>query len=742
MRITLILLLILYAVKAHSAEDYVLFIDMNNSSLEVKAAREAAEKSGRKLLVIPELPEKDRKTLVRLAEQTNAAKKQYQKACAGPKVDKAACEEKSKLYEEASNKKSKFADQFKLTSERLDQFLAANKDKSFSSVVISGHDGTGSFSGEFGQLSDTYVAEALGKYPSLRDSIRALHLWGCYTTSPGSLLLNWKKNFPHTSLITGYEGRAPLGDKPAGWHYLKGVLAQEPQLVRAGDSAKLQKLLKKIPGAIQTNSGLYACGEYATLKDHYNIADLQHRCEDIKPQLAEKGPEFDCYLKANEEKCANPPEDVGRGPVRQFYEILHKSSACGEITNDDIFRTYSRDSAIRLVFAREVQKNFGAIYAGKLGEIDEMLVKLGAPERLRFKDIAQLSRREMLQRGDELLAFLRKMKSDPFQDPAKFQVTERDAEIASLFSFQQHLTRVMTQLSAGCVPFSWTEPDQKEKSECVQENLIGLAGVKTQLDPENNLRTNTLSQMSYDLENQVEELEKAAGRKPDAATQAKIAAYEAQMEKLRFYSRFEADKMPPEYLKRIAVRENYAKIMQGLAEQGVLQPKSDFAAVKAVLEINRPEVEAAIKSIKADIKRYEDELKATGIAESDRNYYESRIKDQNSRLRNQEAALEITAALLSDDKWDSTIGKAQHVSELKDGIGQRLRNEDIESKKSTIDSYKKYLGEPGLLNAEDRQNYEKELKAAEEELRKIEGETAAQVRQRGDDYLTKIRSKY
>ena len=359
MRIALILLLILYAVKAHSADSFVLFVDMKNSTQEVKAAREAAEKSGRKLVVVPDLPAKDRKQLIRLTEQVREAKKQFKKACSGDKVDKAVCDEKSKIYDDLDDKKTQLADGFKLTREKLAAFLAANKEKEFSSVVISGHDGTGSFSGEFGRLSDQAIAEELGKYPAQRDSIRALHLWGCYTTSPGSLLLNWKKHFPNTSLITGYEGRAPLGDKPAGWHYLKGVLAQEPELVRAGDSAKLQKLLKKIPGAINTHSGIYACGEYATIKDHYNINDLQHRCEDVKPQIQEKGPEYECFLKASEEKCANPPDDVGRGPVRQFYELLHKASACGEIMKDGIFRAYSRDAAIRLVFSREVQKNFG-----------------------------------------------------------------------------------------------------------------------------------------------------------------------------------------------------------------------------------------------------------------------------------------------------------------------------------------------------------------------------------------------
>jgi hypothetical protein len=518
------------------------------------------------------------------------------------------------------------------------------------------------------------------------------------------------------------------------------VLTKEPELVRAGDSAKLQKMLKRIPGAIDTNSGLYACGEYATLKDHYNISDLQHRCDDIKPQIEAEGPEFECFLKASEEKCANPPEDVGRGPVRRFYELLHKASACGEITKDPVFTAYSRDMAIRLVFAREVQKNFGKIYGKNLAEVDEILAKLGAPESLRFSDIGQLTRRDLLRRADELLAFLDKMKGDPFQDPAEFEVNERDGEIASLRQFQQNLTSVMTQLHPRCVPFNWTEPDQKEKSACVRDEWIGRDGVKSFLKPESGLRSSMLARMSADLTNQAEAMEKVSGSKPDAATVAKIVEYQVQAEKLRYFGRYDKE-MPPDYSERIALREKYARTVRTLAEKGVAQPQSDPAAVKVMLEVNRPEVEAVIASIRADIGLAEQKMNVPDLSEEDRGFYEDRIKAQRDRLQNEEAALETTKLLTSEGGWDSTMGKAQRLHEIQDALGRRLRDADVESKSANVEMYKMYLREM-LPNAADKLAYETELKAAQAELKALKEETATQLRQRGNDFITRFRGKY
>jgi hypothetical protein len=151
MRVALILLLILYAVKAHSAEDFVLFVDMNNSTQEVKAAREAAGKSGRKLVVLPELPEKERKKIIRLTDELNAIRRKQKKICYVSKPDRNTCDALNKKYVEMEESKSKLVAPHTITPEKFAAFLAANKDKTFSSVVISGHDGTGSFSGEFGR---------------------------------------------------------------------------------------------------------------------------------------------------------------------------------------------------------------------------------------------------------------------------------------------------------------------------------------------------------------------------------------------------------------------------------------------------------------------------------------------------------------------------------------------------------------------------------------------------------------
>ncbi len=83
--------------------------------------------------------------------------------------------------------------------------------------------------------------DAFAEYPELKENIRSLHLWGCYTTTIGSIEINWKKAFPNVALLTGYDGIAPANDKPANWALLEDVLAKEKQLIEAGDTKKLKR---------------------------------------------------------------------------------------------------------------------------------------------------------------------------------------------------------------------------------------------------------------------------------------------------------------------------------------------------------------------------------------------------------------------------------------------------------------------------------------------------------------------
>lgn len=737
MRIVLILLLVLYAVKAHSAEEYVLFIDTNNSPLEIKAAREAAEKSGRRLLVMPDISEKDRKAYLQMGAKLDAARAIYEKACDGK--NETACRESEKKFNEAEKSKSDLLETFQLTEEKVSGFLAAHQNKTVSSVVISGHDGTGSFSGEFGGVSDIYLATELEKYPNMKNAIRTLHLWGCYTTSPGSLLLNWKKHFPNISLLTGYEGRAPLADKPAGWHYLKGVLAKEPELLRAGDSAKLQRLLKKLPGANQVTAAIYSCGDYATNKEHYSLTELDQRCNALRPQLEDKGPEFECYLKGSEEKCANPPEDIARGSVRQFYELLHKSAACTQISKDQVFRTYSRDSAIRLVFGREVQKNFENIYAKKLSEIDETLEKLGAPERIRFKKVGSLSRREVLQRIDDLLDFLRKQKHDPMQDPEKFEITERDAQIASLRQFQERISNTLAQLPDFCVPFNWTEPNQKQKSDCMTESLIGNEGTKLFLDPQSRLKNSLLSGMSGEAANQEEQLKSLMEKTPDPLSYAKIEALGAQSEKLRAYAQSADGNISPELRKRIALREDYAKLTQELAKKGVRHFTSDPQAMKLLLAINKDIVESTIKHYENSIENLENDIKKASETNS------AAYTDLKESAQKERAQLEVEKSILEVEKLfqseDWSDWKAEQLSQLEFAIGSSLRSTKTAALKSTINYYQIALRNSNNNNTlpADLEYAKKAVKEAEEHLLKENSASTAKIREKGHRYIFQIR---
>ncbi len=465
---------------ATSAGANVLFLDMNNSPKEIEAAQQAAKKSKRQLVVYPEVPDSVRTKITNADQKIAKLIRTRDKKC--KKMDSDFCKNLNEEIGTNLKGREELAKPYKISKEGLTEFLKKQKaaGMAFPSLVISGHDGTGSFSGHFGRLGDLELANILNDSEMAND-VRTIHLWGCYTTSPGSLMLNWKKHFPNISLFTGYDGRAPLNDKPAGWQYLKGVLEREPALLEAENARKLQAMLKKIPGANQVTAAIYSCEDYATLTDSYNFRDMGPKCEKLKQEIIESEHIYSCYLKASSDECANPPENTGRSPLRSFYELTQKAVACKDFSEDPIFRNLSRDQAIRLIFFREVINNFARIYAAETAEANEILRSLGAPSHLLLEDIPHLSRKEILEKLEGLLQFIQSQSVDLAKLPRPAEYGEREAKLQALRSYQRSLTNTLMDLSAGCVPFNWTEPHKDDPSSCIQKDYLGYKGVANYL---------------------------------------------------------------------------------------------------------------------------------------------------------------------------------------------------------------------------------------------------------------------
>lgn len=713
------LLILLFATPAFAD---VLFLDLNNSAKEVEAARAAAKKSGREFVVFPDNPKEAKQKYIRASSDYASFYKSFQKKCSngGP-----TCEELEKKRLELSDSKSTALQALALDNAKLKTFLAEREaqKKPFSSVVISGHDGTGSFSGDFGSIGDAELATMIEDLPLLKESIRSLHLWGCYTTSPGSLMLNWKKYFPHAAMISGYEGRAPLNDKPAGWNYLKGVLAREPELLKITDHKKLQKALRAIPGAQQTHAAILVCDNYASNTDSYDMGELETRCIALKKQLEDNSEEYQCYVRAAEDKCSDPPKDVGAGPVRKFYEILHKTSACTEISNDQIYRTYDRDQAIRLVFAKEVQNNFARIYDADIKEADAILADLGAPPSIRFTGLEDMTRQEMLKRTQALNAYIDSQTDDPEMDPKLINFSEKQAKLYALANFQMGLTSTMMNLSSSCVPFNWTEPNKLELSTCFPSEEMGARGVASGL-ASGNSKNATYQRMVDQLNKRIKDEGGAEASSENA--KAKIHLLNALINRLSLYQ-YASNKTPdPTSLQQAELRLRWAESNLDAAKAGEKNPGKTPAALKLAYTFNEEKARERLLSTQTELKRHEIILANT--TPDNKSYYQSQVDNGKIEIVFQQKIIEaLTVAKQPDSE------KSIRLALLQTEIGELRLQKEVEKISDEITSTKRYL--LTLTNPASVKEYKTKQELLEKRLEKARANRPALVEILGEDQL-------
>lgn len=472
----------------------VLFVDLNASYHEIEAAEAAAKRSGRKFEAFPPMSKEDRKALYTITQSLPALEVKTMRDCKSP--DSPACL-KAKVAESAlQTRLHGIRDKSHFDKDKFAAFLAEKKKagREFSSVVVSGHNGTGTLSGHLGRVDDEALASALIK-AGFQNSVRALHLWGCYTASPGSVMINWKPKFPNVGFISGYDDRAPLSDKPAGWAYLKGVIEREPELTKIADAKKLQEALRKIPGAIQVSSAVSNCGFYANNKEAYDLEDYFGQCQKYKGELEKRLDRFECYLQATSDECANPPENTGSGVLREYYGIQQKTLPCAKILdNDPTFTMHSRDQALNLLFHRNVLANLARSHAKELQEADELLANLQAPSDLRLSGIGSLDRKTALAKLDQLLGFLRDKMPALAVNPAKFVIDSHTAQLSALLRTHEWLTKSLAKLPEACVPYPWHEGNSNVRSGCLKPELVGRAGVLTALENGDKTRLPLLQQ--------------------------------------------------------------------------------------------------------------------------------------------------------------------------------------------------------------------------------------------------------
>lgn len=377
----------------------ILFVDVNNNPQEIKAAKAAAQIRKEKLILFPSGSEK-------------------------------------------------------VSKESLKSFLGGLKNTNVTSMVISGHDGNGNFSGRNGGVQASELKEILKSQTNLGISVRSLYLWGCYTATPGSLEFNWKDAFPNLQFVAGFDGAAPLGDKPAGQMYLKDALTKEKSLIAARDEKELGSLFKQIRGRAMVNAAVCSGDSFASNK---KISSLKKLKEECRAEDNSKGMEvFECYAMAKV-GCENPPSNTGNSPLRNYYNFLQETSHCEPMYAQIGAYRPTRDQVIRLIYYKNVVANFSRLHGEVVTEIDGALKRVNAPDDLLLGDINQLSRRELAEKIAKIEEFKYKK---GLTNPLLITATDSDIDKRYAADEIESGLRSMRYLTSdiGSVPFEWVEP--------------------------------------------------------------------------------------------------------------------------------------------------------------------------------------------------------------------------------------------------------------------------------------------
>lgn len=343
----------------------MLFVDTNFSDLEVETAKKAACQRGEKLMVVPR-NYKEYSAPIRNMEAVLKKLKSCKQNC------EPIAEEYQKAYENILSKRE--AD-FTFKKELAKELAEIKKNNGrISNFIMSGHDGGGSFGGYKGTLSRSEIAQVMNEFQDIND-VSTLMLLGCYTGVQNEIV-HWKGIFPKVKMIGGYDGSAPLSDKPMGHYYLEDLLVKEKKLLQQADEKKINDYVKaNIRGLSSMNTAVYvepACSEDQELAMYYGSTttkkfskfDLSQcaKSAGILNQITLKFSNFDSGE-------VEPPKDPSDPSIKTVYDQARSLEHCIQQLEIPL----DVNALFNLRFYDAVKTNFANFYKNEVDQVAAIL---------------------------------------------------------------------------------------------------------------------------------------------------------------------------------------------------------------------------------------------------------------------------------------------------------------------------------------------------------------------------------
>jgi hypothetical protein len=452
------LLLILGA--AREARNDILFFDLNDSEMEVEAARQAARERGEKVVVVQLVEEEARDRIRELQKEQGVAERAKSLICK-PDADSDSCKEAKKSVARVewksyleSKKMKKFG-----RNELFNAMAAVKKqNRDISSVVVSGHDGDRQLWGTYGSFNDHDLEDAMQANKPVADNVRALYLWGCYTATTDDFMRGWKKTFPNTA-IAGFYGQSPLGKRKKSSTLLKDILVKERELLEARDRKELGNIFKSLSDVNGSSAAMCVNSDLVVnARGAHKISDDINICVKGTAEEEKWTKVYQCYFFA-EEGCEDVPlETDGTNIIRRAYDYAQKTKHCEEVQkNLEHQRQLSPLNLRRLLFDANVRGNFELLHVKEISDFNDLVFDLGFPE----KQLTLIGKNKSKTRGDmsrkEYMERMKDLKNSWNQKKQALKDSDGHVHDARVIAMGYYLDEFDKIQSGSCVPGTWVE---------------------------------------------------------------------------------------------------------------------------------------------------------------------------------------------------------------------------------------------------------------------------------------------
>jgi hypothetical protein len=225
--------------------------------------------------------------------------------------------------------------------------------KSFDSIVISGHDGSGHFFGQSGDLVASDLAAIVERHPKLKDSLTGMALWGCYTSNANASENYWMKNIsPNIKSTIGFTLQSPDNTRPGNWALLQDYCQKREQIADASTQAEMSEVFYGLKGIGNWNASV-CYGNGVCSNDYGKTGEKNRTCFHTYEELHQRCAKFDPgkKLKTTYENYfnagpgfENPPPDGENEFTMPAREMPRKRASCAAITINCIFGITARFS--------------------------------------------------------------------------------------------------------------------------------------------------------------------------------------------------------------------------------------------------------------------------------------------------------------------------------------------------------------------------------------------------------------